>query len=531
MAYQDRNRLWFGTHSSGMRWLPTPLSGAEMSPEGWSNGGTLLNGGGYQQNSFGSHKTYTFEWPESSSREAASLMKAYADGTYGRGLIYFVDPLLYDQNILPAQWADPSMVLDCEGASHVYGGTPTGAGVYRDTIVSSWTSTVNGSPSIQSASGVEVRRNLINNSTFRTNTTGWLVGKGGGGAASLARMGTATPNLAGTTSYARITVTTAGTWFQAVTDTDPGSITPGATYTLSAAVRTTPNQTDTRLAISWMDASGTVLSETSQANQPTTGNYAWVSVTGVAPVGASWARVYIRSANSVVGEILDITGVMLEQSSVRGTYFDGATPTFFGPVPGAPLQTNNFPSLKAVYDLSYIASGFRGGEDAVFVPIPDGYSLLLGAVYTSTGSGGIFASWQDSNGVIQSAQRLTQVTGNSGDNLLPDLAINGEGVWLWIGKSASGAASVTVTAMIARLVKTSDLDTGTVYGDGFYGEFAYGGALPYRVTKLFNGPWQSGMGHSGCRFIGKPTYIANTGVNGGQVSYSASFREIGMWSA
>ena len=326
MGYQSRSALWFGTHAGGMRWMPTPLSGAEMSPEGWETGGTLLNGGGYQQNSFGSHKTYTFEWPESSSREAASLMKAYADGTYGRGLIYFVDPLIYDQNVLPAQWADPSMVLNYEGVSHVYGEVPTGT--------------------------------------------------------------------------------------------------------------------------------------------PTT-----------------------------------------------------------NPKP------NHLPITSAVYDLSYITSGFRGVEDAVFVPIPEGYSLLLGAVYTSTGSGGIFASWQDSNGVIQSAQRLTQVSPAEVGTFLPDVAVNGEGVWLWVGKTSSGAASVTITSMIARLVKTSDLNTGTVYGDGFYGQFSYGSALPYRVLKLYKGPWQSGMGHSGCRFIGKPTYIANTGVNGGQVSYSASFREVGMWSA
>lgn len=326
MGYSDRKNLWFGTHASGMRWMPTPLSGAEMSPEGWSTGGTLLNGGGYQQNSFGSHKTYTFEWPSSSAREAAALMKAYADGTYGRGLIYFVDPLLYDQNILPAQWADPSMVLDYEGASHVYGEVPT-------------------------------------------------------------RVATTNP------------------------------------------------------------------------------------------------------------------------------------------------KPNRLPFISAVYDLSYIRSGFRGFEDAVFIPIPEGHSLMLGAVYTSTGSGGVFVSWQDSNGSVQTAQRLTQVSPAEVDNFLPDVAVNGEGVWLWVGKSAAGVASVTITAMIARLVKTSDFNTGSVYGDGFYGQFAYGGALPYRVTKLFNGPWQSGMGHSGCRFIGKPTYIANTGVNGGQVSYAASFIEVGSWQA
>ena len=326
MAYQSRSALWFGTSAGYMDWFPTPLSGAEMSPEGWESGGSLLNGGGYQQNSFGSHKVYTFEWPESSSREAAARMKAFADGTYGRGLIYFIDPLIYDKNVLPAQWADPSMVLGYEGVSHVYGENP----IAVDTI---------------------------------------------------------TPRI------------------------------------------------------------------------------------------------------------------------------------------------NNLPIKSAQYDLTYIPAGFRGTEDAVFVPIPEGHSLLLGAVYSATGTGGVFVSWQDSNGVIQSAQRLTEVPPGETTRFLPDIAVQGEGVWLWVGKTSSGASSVTLSSLIARLVKSSDLDAGNVYGDGFYGEFVYGGALPYRVARLLTGPWEPGMGHSGCRFIGKPTYIANTGVNGGQVGFAASFREVGSYLA
>lgn len=337
MAYSDRKRLWFGTAiGGGMGWFYTPLQGAEMNPEAWSNGGALLSGGGYQQNSFGSHKTYTFEWPSSSSREAAALMKAYADGTYGRGLIYFIDPLIYDKNILPAQWADPSMVLDYEGTSHVYGEVPTGS-----------------------------------------NTANW--------------------------------------------------------------------------------------------------------------------------------------------------------------------KTNRLPVRSATYDLTYIAPGFRGKEDAVFVPIPTGYSLLLGAVYSATGTGGVFVSWQDDSGVVQAPQRLTNVSATaSGPVFLPGVAMSGEGVWLWVGKTATGASSVTLTSMIARLVKTEDLTSGSgdgdgVFGSGFYGEFTYGlgdgsGPIP-SVVRARSGPWEPGMGHSGCRFIGKPTYIANTGVNGGQVSYAASFREVGMWTA
>lgn len=43
------------------------------------------------------------------------------------------------------------------------------------------------------------------------------------------------------------------------------------------------------------------------------------------------------------------------------------------------------------------------------------------------------------------------------------------------------------------------------------------------------GPWVGGQGHSGCRFDGEPTYIEYTGVNGGQVGYAATFREVGSW--
>lgn len=349
MAYSKRNALWFGTLSGGMDWFPTPIQGAEMSPEGWSGGGTLLNGGGYQTNSFGSHKTYTFEWPQSSSREVAGLMKGYADGTYGRGLIYFIDPLIYDQNILPAQWADPSMVLGYEGVSHVYGETPTGSN--------------------------------------------------------------------------------------------------------------TPNRT-----------------------------------------------------------------------------------------------LNKLPFRSVTYDLGYVSSGFRGQDDAVFIPIPEGHTLLIGAVYTSSGTGGVFATPQSPSGLLQPNRKLSKVNPITPDGLVIDRFNDVEGIWLWIGKSSSGAAAVTVSAMIARLVKTSDLaisgvPTGNgygldpygqtpygslsgfanVYGSGVYGQFTYGGDLPARVKKAIQGPWQPGLGHSGCRFIGKPTYVANNGVNGGQISFAASFREVGSW--
>lgn len=114
MAYDNRDNFWFGTiqHSEFIR---TPNRGADSSPESWGVEGTLLNGGGYGVHSWGSHKKYTYEWPSFSSRQAAQKMKSYRDGTYGRGLLYFIEPTIYTTNLFPARWADPSMTLGNEG--------------------------------------------------------------------------------------------------------------------------------------------------------------------------------------------------------------------------------------------------------------------------------------------------------------------------------------------------------------------------------------------------------------------------------
>lgn len=46
----------------------------------------------------------------------------------------------------------------------------------------------------------------------------------------------------------------------------------------------------------------------------------------------------------------------------------------------------------------------------------------------------------------------------------------------------------------------------------------------------FEGPkWLPGSGHSGCKFVGNPTWIANSGVNGGQIGYAATLKEVGDW--
>ena len=112
--FKKDEKMWFGTKDY-MTWITPPLAGADSSPAAWGSEGTLLNGGGYAFNSFNSHKTYNYAWSGGSTRQEAQLMKSFADGTYGRGRIFFQEPNIYDTNVLPARLADPSLTADYEG--------------------------------------------------------------------------------------------------------------------------------------------------------------------------------------------------------------------------------------------------------------------------------------------------------------------------------------------------------------------------------------------------------------------------------
>lgn len=300
-AVSRHNHFWFGTENR-MEWFPTPLSGADVSPQGWESNDTFLNGGGFQLNSFGSHRRYSFEWKGASSRRVAQLMRSYADGSYGRGLIYFIDPLTWDTNLFPAMWADPSIGIGNEGASLVYGVDP------------------------------------------------------------------------------------------------------------------------------------------------------------IAMPTSNW-------------------------------------------------QVNDYPVTSAYYNLANVTSGWRGKEEAVFIPIPEGSYLLFGAAHTFTGSGRILYRTQSPSGALGPVLSLTSLTPSS-QNLVSANVPYGPasaGIWVWVGRNASTAGTVTISGMTARI------------------------QVPGYKAPSIEGPWIGGQGHSGCRFLGKPTYIENTGVDGGQVGFAASFTEVGSW--
>lgn len=316
----SRCKLWMDVEDGWAGWFRTPNSGADASPVGWGADGTFLNGGGYAQNSFGSHKRYQYAWPDSSTRQEAQFMKSLSDGTYGRGLIHFVEPTIYDQNILSARVANPSIAVDDEGATMVYGQTPLS-------------------------------------------------------------------------------------------------------------------------------------------------------------------------------------------------------------VPTSNWQANLLPATSARYDLTNVPAGYRGIADSVYVPIPEGHTLFMGAFYSTTGAASVYARTILADGSVGEDVPLTKIN-NTDPFTTVDSFSEIRGIRLWIGKTNSRVATITITALIARLIRTeSILVDGAGYEEGNYGEEPYGGVII--PDRIISAPWVGGMGHSGCRFVGKPTFVTNTGVNGGQVGFAATFQEVG----
>lgn len=128
--FDNNDFMWFGTEQR-MGWIITPETGADVSSQGNTAESQLQNGGSAVRNSWDSAKGYSFSWGESASKAMVSLMQAYRNGSLGRGLIYFHDPLHYDTNLLPKRWADPSMAVNFEAEPLLADTFPTAVPIAR----------------------------------------------------------------------------------------------------------------------------------------------------------------------------------------------------------------------------------------------------------------------------------------------------------------------------------------------------------------------------------------------------------------
>lgn len=162
------------------------------------------------------------------------------------------------------------------------------------------------------------------------------------------------------------------------------------------------------------------------------------------------------------------------------------------------MTFSGLPVTSAVYDQSELPVGYRGARDSVFIPIPTGYTLHIGAFYTSTGAeGGVYA-YPVNGGSVGAGQKLTAVDGSG--TILADGFTAVDGIRLQVGAGPDG--STTITAMVGVLYQTG-------------------------VTPPDPNEFVMGMGNAGCRFYGDVLNVATTGRDGGLRRLGASFIEVG----
>ena len=100
-------QMWMGTRGYE-RWVKAPLTGnLDFSRVGWQAQSGYLNGGASVRSSFASHKEYAMAWR--GTRHEMRLIADLATGMFGTGLIYFIDPVAADKNVLPLQWSYPAL--------------------------------------------------------------------------------------------------------------------------------------------------------------------------------------------------------------------------------------------------------------------------------------------------------------------------------------------------------------------------------------------------------------------------------------
>jgi hypothetical protein len=105
-------QLQFGTRANPQM-IPMFQGGpADISEAGYSSETPYLNGGAGVRNSVGGHMVYNLVWGPSHERDDIRPILDYANGLFDTTdnveLLYFIDPVAEDRNVLPMAWSFPA---------------------------------------------------------------------------------------------------------------------------------------------------------------------------------------------------------------------------------------------------------------------------------------------------------------------------------------------------------------------------------------------------------------------------------------
>jgi len=104
--------IYFG-NTNYQTWIEAPQTGMKASAVGWSSEQQLLNGRAFIRRSQASHRRFEASWLGSLNTtdltQSLNTIKNFADGVYGTGPYYFLDPYAISENVLPPHWAMPAL--------------------------------------------------------------------------------------------------------------------------------------------------------------------------------------------------------------------------------------------------------------------------------------------------------------------------------------------------------------------------------------------------------------------------------------
>lgn len=108
-------KVYFGNATKQV-WIPAPQTGLVAATSGFMAQNQLLNGRNHVKRSKASYRSFQPTWIGSMNADAIEdslhTIKDFADGLYGDGPFYWLDPYAVDTNVLAPHWAAPMLSGD-----------------------------------------------------------------------------------------------------------------------------------------------------------------------------------------------------------------------------------------------------------------------------------------------------------------------------------------------------------------------------------------------------------------------------------
>lgn len=105
-------QVYFGNNTY-QTWIDAPQSGMKASSAGYVNSQVALNGRAFVKRSKASHREFSASWVGSlnSASNNLQVIKDFADGVYGDGPFFWLDPYATETNLMPPHWAAPGLAV------------------------------------------------------------------------------------------------------------------------------------------------------------------------------------------------------------------------------------------------------------------------------------------------------------------------------------------------------------------------------------------------------------------------------------